>query len=412
MMDSVHRLLSDVHPVLVPVAGLLTLMFVAWVISWISRRVVQGLFKRAAATTPAQWDDFIVRRKVLKRAVQMLPAVVTYLGAPAIPELSERAITVVQNVSLTYMALMAMLALSGLLSVVNDVYELREGSRKRPIKGYIQITKILLFCFGIVIAIAALLDKSPLLLLSGIGAITAVVLLVFKDTILSLVASIQLSSLDMVRIGDWIEMPQFNADGDVIDIALHTVQVQNWDKTITTIPTHRLISDSFKNWRGMSESGGRRIKRAVIIDMQSVRFLTPEEIEHFQRFALLRDYLRDKQSELSAYNEALESPVANDVNFRRLTNLGTLRAYLFNYLKNHPRIRKDMTLLVRQLSLREDGVPIELYCFTDTTNWNEYESIQADLFDHILSILGEFDLRAYQQPSGANLSEISLRSAD
>jgi miniconductance mechanosensitive channel len=258
--------------------------------------------------------------------------------------------------------------------------------------------------------VAAVLDRSPLLLLSGFGAMTAILLLVFKDTILSLVASVQLTAQDMVRVGDWIEMPQFGADGDVVDVQLHTIKVQNWDKTITTIPTHRLISDSFKNWRGMSQSGGRRIKRPIFIDVSTIRKQTEEEVERFTRFALLKDYIKTKEQELADYNAALEVEVDAEVNQRRLTNIGTFRAYAFNYLKNHPRIRKDMTLLVRQLAPGPEGLPLEIYCFTTTTAWAEYEDIQSDIFDHLLAIVPEFGLRLFQKPAGSDLA--SLRQAD
>jgi len=249
-----------------------------------------------------------------------------------------------------------------------------------------------------VVIVSILMSKSPVVLLTGFGAMTAILLLIFRDTILSLVASIQMSSLDMVRVGDWIEMPQYNANGDVIDVALHTIKVQNWDKTITTIPTHKLISESFKNWRGMKDTGGRRIKRSINIDVNSVRFLDESEVEKFKDFKLLRDYVADRQAQLAEYNAKL-GDTAN-VNLRRLTNFGTFRAYLRNYLKNHPRIRKDMTLMVRQLQPSESGIPIEIYCFTETTDWSEYEGIQADIFDHILAQCGDFGLRVFQSPSG------------
>jgi len=261
---------------------------------------------------------------------------------------------------------------------------------------------------GGVLIVAAVLDRSPLLLISGFGAMTAILLLVFKDTILSLVASVQLTAQDMVRVGDWITMPQFGADGDVIDVQLHTVKVQNFDKTITTIPTHRLITDSFQNWRGMSESGGRRVKRSLYFDVSSIRFQSDEEIEHFRRFVLLARYVDDKRRELEEYNARLQGEVAADVNRRRLTNIGTFRAYAFNYLKNHPRIRQDLTLIVRQLPAGPDGLPLEIYCFTDTTVWAEYEGIQSDIFDHLIAIVPEFGLRLFQQPAGADLA--ALRS--
>jgi miniconductance mechanosensitive channel len=247
-----------------------------------------------------------------------------------------------------------------------------------------------------------------LLLLSGFGAMTAILLLVFKDTILSLVASVQLTAHDMVRVGDWIEMPQCGADGDVVDVQLHTVKVQNWDKTITTIPTHRLISESFRNWRGMSQSGGRRIKRAVYLDVNSIRFQTSEEIEHFKRFALLKDYVANKEQELADYNASLKEAVDEAVNKRRLTNVGSFRAYAWNYLKNRPDIHEGMTLMVRQLAPGPEGLPLEIYCFTDTTVWTEYEGIQADIFDHLLAIVPEFGLRLYQKPAGSDLTSLTV----
>jgi miniconductance mechanosensitive channel len=236
---------------------------------------------------------------------------------------------------------------------------------------------------------------------------TAVVLLVFRDTILSLVASIQLTGNDMVQVGDWIEMPSVGADGDVIDIALHTVKVQNWDKTISTIPTYRLITESFKNWRGMSRSGGRRIKRSVYIDQSTIRSLSDEEVERFKRFALLKQYVEEKQAEIAAYNRGLGPEAAAEVNWRRMTNVGTLRAYVVNYLRHHPKIHQGMTLIVRQLDPTPQGLPIEIYAFTNTTAWAEYEGIMSDIFDHILAILPEFGLRVFQQPSGADLEKLA-----
>lgn len=400
--------ISSIHPLLVPAAGLAALLLFAWLIGLLSRGVVLLLFRRAAKRTQTLWDDKLLEHKVIKRMVQVTPAVVTYLGAPWVPELSEELVAIVRNVSVASIALMVVLALSGLLSAINDLYETRDRHIRKPIKSYIQISKIVLFIVGGVFAIAALLDKSPLILLSGFGALTAVILVVFKDTLLSLVASIQLSSLDMLRVGDWIEMPDYNADGDVIDVALHTVRVQNWDKTITTIPTHKFISDSFKNWRGMSQAGGRRIKRALMLDQQSIAFLTDEQIQHFQRFALLREYLERKAAELQAYNDAL-GETDDAVNLRRLTNIGTFRAYLFSYLKHHPNIHDQMTLLVRQLEPTPEGLPVELYCFTTTVQWGEYERIQSDLFDHVYAILPAFGLRAYQHPSGADLMALPDR---
>ncbi|MDX1482753.1 MAG: mechanosensitive ion channel, partial [Woeseiaceae bacterium] len=294
------------------------------------------------------------------------------------------------------------------LSAGNAITDRPEMARSRPLTGFVQRLQIVVWIYGGDMIIAALLDRSPLLLLSGFGAMTAILILVFKDTILSLVASVQLTAQDMVRVGDWIEMPQFGADGDVIDVQLHTIKVQNWDRTITTIPTHKLISDSFRNWRGMTESGGRRIKRAIHLDVTTIRFQTAEEIERFRRFVLLEDYIAAKEKELADYNDALKKKVDDDVNFRRLTNVGTFRAYAFNYLKNHPQVHGDMTLLVRQQEPGPEGLPIEIYCFTNTTAWADYEGIQSDIFDHLLAIVPEFGLRLFQKPSGADFASLGL----
>jgi miniconductance mechanosensitive channel len=273
----------------------------------------------------------------------------------------------------------------------------------------VQLLQLVIYVLAAVLIISALIERSPLLLLSGLGAMTAVLLLIFKDTLMSLVAGIQLSSHDMLRVGDWIEMPQLNADGDVVDIALHTVKVQNFDRTITSIPTHRLITESFRNWRGMSESGGRRIKRSLSIDQGSVRFLDNEERNHFRRFALIDDYLEQKRAELEEWNAALLAEGKDPVNTRRVTNLGTFRAYAQAYIEHNPRIHAEMTRMVRQLPSGATGIPLEIYCFTATTAWAEYEGIQGDLFDHFLAVLPEFGLRLYQQPSGADFGAAALK---
>jgi miniconductance mechanosensitive channel len=257
--------------------------------------------------------------------------------------------------------------------------------------------------------IATLIDRSPVILLSGLGAMAAVLILVFQDTLLSLVAGIQISSTDMVRVGDWIEMPGLNADGDVIEIALHTVKVQNFDKTITTVPIRKLVTDPFKNWRGMQESGGRRIKRALHLDQNSIRFLPPKELARLGAVGLLSDYLENKCDELARWNETLGESAKVPANTRRFTNIGTFRAYVQNYLSNHPGIHRGMTTMVRQLEPGTEGLPLEIYCFTNTVAWAEYEGIQADIFDHLLSILPEFDLRVFQNPAGTDLRVFSDR---
>lgn len=366
------------------------------------------LLKYVILRAAAPWLDR--RTQTIDKAVGWLATVVPLLivanGIDLVPYLAPSVRSVISNVAETLIVLSVALAIVKTLTYLNELYERLPQSRNRPIKGYLQVMKIIVLCGAALIVISILIDQSPLLLLSGLGAITAVLLLVFKDTILSLVASVQLSTNDMLRVGDWIEMPGMNADGDVIDISLHTVKVQNFDKTITTIPTHRLVSDSFRNWRGMSESGGRRIKRALPLDQNTIRFLSDEEVAALQRFRLLRPYLAEKQAEIAAWNVRELAGQENPVNRRRLTNLGSFRAYVLAYLSQHPRINETFTLLVRQLPPGGQGLPLELYCFTNTTIWAEYESIQADIFDHLLAILPEFHLRLFQEPSGPDFRSL------
>lgn len=381
------------------------LLSVALLADLLTRRILLRLVHKAVSATPSHYGRALLDRGVISRLAQVVPALVIFIGIPYVPGLPDGLVTVVRNVANGYMILTVALSIGNLLSAVGDIYERLDPQRARnkPIKGYLQLVKIIGFIVVGILVIAVLIDRSPLLLLSGLGAMTAVLMLVFKDTILSFVASVQLSSHDMLRVGDWLEMPALNADGDVIDIALHTVKVQNWDRTITSIPTWRLINESFKNWRGMSESGGRRIKRALYLDQTSVRFLDEDEIAEFRRFALIDEYLERKRVELEEYNRTLLEAGRDPVNTRRVTNLGTFRAYVAAYLSNHPRVHKELTQMVRQLDPGPEGLPLEVYCFTATTAWVEYESIQADIFDHLYAILPEFDLRVFQAPSGADL---------
>ena len=386
--------------------ALFLLVFVAYLADVVGKRqlvrIVHGISRRTKHT----WDDALIEHGVFGRFAQILPSLVFYFGLDLVPGLPDGVVVVGENLAISYGLLMLSLATGALLSAFNTIYESYPIAQTRPIKGFLQVVKIAVFVLAGVLIISTLMERSPVLMLSGLGAMTAVLLLVFKDTILALVASVQLTSLDMVRVGDWIEMPQCNADGDVIDVALHTVKVQNWDKTITTIPTHRLIVDSFKNWRGMGESGGRRIKRDLRIDINSVRFLSGEEIERFKRFALLTDYIDRKLEDLAANYAELGEATAN-VNLRRLTNIGTFRAYIFNYLKHHPKIHQNMTLIVRQLQPGPTGLPLEIYAFTNVTEWSVYEDIQADIFDHLLAIAGEFGLSMYQEPAGRDFSALA-----
>jgi miniconductance mechanosensitive channel len=397
--------LGAIHPLLPPSVGLLGLIVAALIADIVIKRILVGTVRAVAKRSKVTWDDALIKHNVVGRIVQLVPAFIIFAGVAFVPDLPEYGAKLIRNIAMGYMVLVSTMALTALLGAANTVYSSLPVAKVRPLKGFVQLLQIVVWIVGGVLIVATLLDRSPLILLSGFGAMTAILLLVFKDTILSLVASVQLTAQDMVRVGDWIEMPQFGADGDVIDVQLHTVKVQNWDKTITTIPTHRLISDSFKNWRGMQSTGARRIKRSVLIDVNSIRFQSRQEIDHFKRFALLKDYIAAKEAELAAYNDALEYEVIEAVNTRRLTNIGTFRAYAESYLQNHPRIHKGMTLMVRQLGADAHGLPLEIYCFTNTTVWAEYEGIQADVFDHLLAIIPEFGLRIYQQPAGSDLAK-------
>ena len=402
--------LQNVSPWLPAVVGLGILLLAALVSDVIVGRGFRAIVRLVASRSENEWDDTLGKHKVFTRLTHAIPALVIVTGAPYVPNLPEAAIAVLQNVGLAYVVLTITLAITAALSAANEIYETYPISRDRPLKGVAQVAQLLVYIVGVILIVSTLFERDPLVLLSGVGAMTAILLLVFKDTILGLVASLQLTAHDMVRVGDWVEMPAYGADGDVIEVALHTVKVQNWDKTITTIPTYKLISESFKNWRGMSESGGRRIKRAIHIDQSSIRFLEPDEVDELKRFALLREHIESKRAELEAELEALGEAGKAAVNRRRLTNIGVFRAYIKQYLMTNKRVRDDMTLLVRQLPPGPEGLPIEIYCFTTTTEWLAYEDAQSDIFDHLLAIVPEFDLRVFQKPAGADLATFADNS--
>ena len=363
-------------------------------------RGIEFFVKRSSVT----WDDVLLKRGVFDRLAWLAPAVVVYYSVYLFPDNVE---VLIQRWLTAYMILVVLRVAGSFLTALNDIYNQTSRSKEVPIKGYLQVIKLLVYLAGGMTIFAVVLDRSPVALLSGLGALTAILLLVFKDTILSFVASIQLATNDMVRLGDWITMPQFGADGDVVDIALHTVKVQNWDKTITTIPTHKFIEESFKNWRGMQSSGGRRIKRAVHIDQSSVHFLAPEEIERLSRIHILRPYIEERTEEIRRYNEERGIDPSCSANGRRMTNLGTLRAYLVRYLRAHPKIHQEMTFLVRQLEPGPTGLPLEIYVFTNDTRWTVYEDVQSDIFDHLLATIPEFGLRVFQNPSGHDFAALA-----
>jgi miniconductance mechanosensitive channel len=405
------------------VGVLVVLPIVAWGADWLAAYVFRGAVRRLAMRTKSTWDDRLIERKVFARVAHVVPGLIVYyaiaraLGVTATEAAAAAStpafiVVIVQRVALSFIVVTVAMSIGAFLDAVNDIYnESYHESKNRPIKGYLQVVGLVLYIAAGVIVVSILADRSPVVFLSGLGALAAVLMLVFRDTILSLVASMQIMSNDMIRIGDWVEMPQANADGDVIDIALHTVKIQNWDKTISTIPTYKFISESFKNWRGMSEAGGRRIKRALSLDVASIRFLEPEEVARLSRFELLRDYMAEKHEELarSAEQNAALGPDVIPLR-RRLTNVGTFRAYVLAYLKANPKIHDHMTLLVRQLAPSSKGLPIEIYCFTNDTAWATYEGIQADIFDHLFAMLPEFGLEAFQEPAGRDFARLGSAS--
>ena len=388
----------DDQPILQAGVSLFLLLIAAFTLGRLARFLTLHAVKLLSRRPSLHWLTDFLHNKVFHRLAQMTPSLVVQFSLGLIPVLSDNSKHVIGNIALGFTILFMVLALGALLNALLDIY-----ARTRSIKGYVQLAKMILYIFGAIIIVATLIDRSPLLLLSGLGAMSAVILLVYKDTLLSFVASVQLTSNDMLRVGDWIEMPQVGADGDVVDITLHTVKIQNFDKTIVSIPTWRLMSESFKNWRGMQQSGGRRIKRALNIDASGVRFLDEQEQLRLTQVHLLSGYVSSKQAELKAWNAAQGEVAELSANQRRMTNLGTFRAYALAYLNAHPDIQPNMTCMVRQMEATAEGVPLEIYCFTRTTAWAEYERIQGDIFDYLLAVLPEFGLSVYQKPSGADL---------
>ena len=377
------------------------MLVLAYVADVVARRVIVVRVRRLASRSITHWDDHIARHRVLVRLAHVAPAVVIYyLAIPVFADYPQVQL-VVRQLSLIYMIAIVALAVDGALNAVTEIVKAMGKARGLPVTGVAQVAKLLLFGIAAISVISLVLNRSPLLMLSGLGAVSAVLMLVFRDAILGFVAGLQISINDMVHRGDWIEMPSHGVDGDVIEVGLTTVKVQNFDKTIVTVPTYALISESFKNWRGMSESGGRRIKRAINIDMNSVRFCTEEMLARYMRIRYIEEYVERKRAEVENWNTEHGIDREDYANGRRLTNLGTFRAYIVAYLHHHPMVHDDMTFLIRHLDPTEHGLPIEIFVFSRDQNWVRYEAIQADILDHLLAIAPQFDLRVFQSPSGA-----------
>ncbi|ETT55165.1 mechanosensitive ion channel protein MscS [Paenibacillus sp. FSL R7-269] len=389
-------------------SNIIMVLFIAMlsvVANLVAKKIVLKIIIHIINNNRYTWDNFFLEKKVFHKLSHLAPAFIIYYAASIYPLYQD----IITKLALTYMIIVTITVFNALLDAIDAIYRTYEVSKIRPIRGYIQVAKIILYIIAAIIVISNLMGQNPLILLSGLGALSAVLMLVFKDSILGLVAGVQLSSNDMVRVGDWIEMPKYNADGNVIDITLNTVKVMNFDKTITMIPSYALISDSFKNWRGMEASGGRRMKRSVCIDTSSICFCTKEMIEEFRKVHYLSDYVTTRLDEINAYNIEHHINMESKVNGRQLTNIGVFREYVQEYLRNHPKIHKDMTLIVRQLEAGDSGLPLEIYAFSNETTWGVYESVQSDIFDHIFAIIPLFGLRVFQNPTGQDIVNLKER---
>ncbi|MCB0282781.1 MAG: mechanosensitive ion channel family protein [Calditrichae bacterium] len=381
----------------------LLLFALAIIVFLVLKKIILKIAEKFIRRTKIKFDDYILNSGVFERAALLIPVLILYNAIYLFPGWE----SFFKNGSGILIAIIISRTLAAFTTGLSNYYSTLEIARQRPIKGYIQVLNLLIYMVAVIFIIALLTGESPWELLAGLGALTAVLLLIFRDTILSFVASLQIASNDLVHVGDWIEMPKYGADGDVIDIALHTIKVQNWDKTITVIPTYKLIEESFKNWRGMTAAGGRRIKRAIHIDLNTIEFCTDEMLDRFEKIRLIADYIQNKRTEISNDPKNKEN---ENINKRRLTNIGTFRIYIEKYIQSHPKIHKDLTCMVRQLAPTAQGLPLEIYMFTNDTAWVNYEAIQSDIFDHILAIISEFGLRVYQQPAGHDMARIQVNS--
>ena len=385
---------------------IILLLLLAYITYWVTKRFMARLIEMVFKRSKNTWDDALVQHGFVRRLSYLMPIIVIYLSADFMLPQQTLAPEFFKRFAMVFFVLAGVWMLDSILLATRDIYSKSDMASRRPIRGYLDAVKIIAYIMAGIFIISILTDKSPWGVLSILGGFTVVLMLVFKDTILGFVASIQLSGNDMIRIGDWIEMPKYGADGDVIEVSINTVKVRNWDKTITTIPTYGLVSDAFKNWRGMSESGGRRIKRALHIDMSSIKFCTDEMLERFNKFDFIKNYLAGKQEEIIEYNKEHETDTSQLINGRRQTNIGVFRAYTIAYLKNHPKIHQNMTFLVRHLEPTQHGLPVQIYVFSNDQAWANYEAIQADIFDHLLAALPEFGLRVFQNPTGYDFANI------
>jgi len=386
---------------------LLLVLLLAIPATWLVRRSLLRFIHHVVCGNSLPWDDALVDNHFFRRLSWIMPVVIFHISQDLLLPSDSLAAIILRRLITCGFVLVGIGTLAALLNTANDIYKNLHRKSGKTIRGYIDAARIVVYVLGIIFLIAILTNRSPWGLLSVMGGLTAVTMLVFRDSILGFIASIQLTGTDMIRVGDWIEMPGYDADGEVIEISIHSVRVRNWDKTITTIPTYGLISKSFKNWRGMSESGGRRIKRSLNLDMTSIRFLTDQELDKLAKIQIITDYIRSRQQEIKTFNKEHTADPSMIINGRCQTNAGIFRAYVIAYLQQNPKLHKDMTFLVRQLKPGSDGLPIEIYVFSRVQAWANYEAIQADIFDHLIAALPQFELRIFQQPSGYDLRKLT-----
>ena len=391
------------NPILGIGVKIVGVLILAYIVYLIVHKILLQIITRFVKKTKTEFYDILLNEIILRRVSYIVPAIVIQQVNIFEPTIENG----LDNILEAVITLLFILIINGFLDAFVEVVQKFEKFKDRPLKSYSQIIKIIISTIGIVFIFGILTGQEFWGLFAGLGAISAVLLLIFKDTILSFIASIQIASYDLVKVGDWIELPKYGVDGDIMDISLHTIKVRNFDKTITVIPTIALIENSFKNWRGMQETGGRRIKRAVYIDVSSIKFMNEQMLQKFKRYKLISQYLNDKQEEINNYNAQEDFDSKELVNGRRLTNVGTFRQYLKAYLHQRNDVDKNLTFLIRQLPPGPDGLPIEIYIFANTTNWVKYEDIQSDIFDHIMAIVPEFELKVFQNPTGYDFKELS-----
>jgi len=389
---------------------LVIMVFAAVVLWWIGQQIINRLLEKVIRKTNTDWDDVLMEQGVFRKLGHIVPAAVVSELSPIVFSDYPAAIPAIEQVTDAFVMLVIIRVIVSFIGAMSIFLHRSPKFKDKPIASFTQLAKIIVWSIGGIALFGIVLGKNPLTIFTALGAVSAVLILVFKDTILGFMASIQLTINDMVRIGDWVSVPQYGADGDVIEINLTTVKVANWDKTISTVPTYSFVSDSFKNWRGMQESGGRRIKRSINLKISKVKFCDQEMLDRFSKVDLVKDYIAQRQKEIDAYNSEKHIDTKSSVvNGRRMTNIGILRAYILSYIKQNPNINQDMTCMVRQLEATEKGVPLEVYCFSSIQAWVDYERIQSDMFDHILAAVSQFDLEVFENPAGSDWHQMTLK---